>query len=1322
MEAQQEARSRHWIILASVLVAGAIGLLLSPHSADAAPLSPFWISGENCGNLEKIFTGECGGAAGETRGPTGVATDPLSGNVFVLDRFNGRIDEFSPWGVFQKAWGWGVVNGAAQPQTCGPAASPPTSGCQSGIAGGGSGQINGGIVNQEFPNADPRGIATDSAGNVYVYEAKACLGVNCESFVHANRVQKFTSEGDFLLTFGAGVNLSKVKLREEQEANSEPVTVSSQEENLCTAASGDECGPGVQGGGPEEFGGGPLSGVELGTSVIDVGPNDHVYVGGQERIQEFDSQGVHISTVNVPGKMIQSLAVAPSGEFFLAYADFLHLFGSEPNVFKLSAAGAPLCTIEVDSPQAVAVSNSGAVYVMSKSKVPGPFLLSKYTSACQTTGEAAQFGETLGQDAFGLATSEACGIPGADVFASVGPHASSALMAFGPPPNATVCPPPLASPTVTEQYATSVDSASATLKAKIDPQFWPDTRYYVEYGVGKCSEGGCLTDPLPPGLLLTATTTSDALPTPSLALRDLSPDTEYHYRFVAKSGGGGPVYGTDPGGEGPEGATFAAGVEASFHTFPRQTSAKTDCPNQVFRTGPSAFLPDCRAYEMVSPVDKNNANVSGSVTSQAKVSLDGERATFQSPRAFADAEGAPFAVQYLAQRDLSSGWLTRSISAPRESISMYQAGTTYLGNLFRSFSDDLCSALVLQDVRIALAPGAFTGAPNLYKRDNCGPDAGTYELITTVAPPGFVPEGNQFIEYFPLSQGSSDDGSRTVFKANATLTDDACDPSKDVFQVYESTPSGLRLVSRLNEPISGPQTLCVHSSAGTGQGDPGAINDDSVHNAVSADGGRVYWTASTSSSNQEPAKGSGGGSGDNRGHLYLRANSDQEQSSLSKAGKCVEPEKACTYKVSELVSAQPARFLTADENGGRALFTVDPDGNGPETTNLYEFEASGEGALVTKATLVVKGLVGFMGASESLDRQYFASREALAGAGANDQGAEAAPGKANVYLYERGVGFHFVATLADLDALNVEDVGAPRLGPFSVLPRRHASRVSESGEQALFMSTAPLTGIDNTDVDSGHPDTQVYLYDSSEGTDPGQLLCVSCRITGARPSGREIAPQLGPVAPLWAAAQIPGWTEEQQPNRVLSSSGERVFFESFDSLVPRDTNAANDVYQWERADNRTDCETALGGEIYSPQSQGCLSLISSGQNKNDSFFIDANQSGSSVFFSTRASLLVQDPGLTDIYVARQGGGFPPPPPRPPECEGETCQSPPGPPSDPTPASAGFKGPGNVGQPVKCRKGQRKVTNKKTRKTRCAKVRKGKGANKPRAHKSGRAGR
>ena len=72
-----------------------------------------------------------GGGAGQFEEPGGIATDS-SGDVYVADTGNNRIDEFSAAGAFIKAYGWGVSDGASQFETC-------TSTCQIGAEATGAG-------------------------------------------------------------------------------------------------------------------------------------------------------------------------------------------------------------------------------------------------------------------------------------------------------------------------------------------------------------------------------------------------------------------------------------------------------------------------------------------------------------------------------------------------------------------------------------------------------------------------------------------------------------------------------------------------------------------------------------------------------------------------------------------------------------------------------------------------------------------------------------------------------------------------------------------------------------------------------------------------------------------------------------------------------------------------------------------------------------------------------------------------------------------------------------------------------------------------------
>jgi YD repeat-containing protein len=69
--------------------------------------------------------GSLGEGVGQLKNPMGVATDS-SGNVWVVDHANNRIDEFSASGTFVKAMGAGVNNGGAEFQTC-------TTSCRAGL-------------------------------------------------------------------------------------------------------------------------------------------------------------------------------------------------------------------------------------------------------------------------------------------------------------------------------------------------------------------------------------------------------------------------------------------------------------------------------------------------------------------------------------------------------------------------------------------------------------------------------------------------------------------------------------------------------------------------------------------------------------------------------------------------------------------------------------------------------------------------------------------------------------------------------------------------------------------------------------------------------------------------------------------------------------------------------------------------------------------------------------------------------------------------------------------------------------------------------------
>ncbi len=219
-----------------------------------------------------------------------------------------------------------------------------------------------------------------------------------------------------------------------------------------------------------------------------------------------------------------------------------------------------------------------------------------------------------------------------------------------------------------------------------------------------------------------------------------------------------------------------------------------------------------------------------------------------------------------------------------------------------------------------------------------------------------------------------------------------------------------------------------------------------------------------------------------------------------------------------------------------------------------------------------------------------------------------------------------------------------------------------------FISTARPTGYDNTDLLSGKADSEIYRYEVGA---PGPV-CISCNPGGARPLGIDLKAKAEVGTSLWGAALLPPGATDLYVPRALSADGKRLFFDSFDALLPRDTNGTEDVYEWESAPSQQACEEA-GAEVYVESAEGCLSLISGGTSPQDSEFLDASATGDDVFFATGASLLARDPGLIDVYDARVGGGIDEPPPSP-ECQGESCRAQVSPPTELTPSSSTYSGP------------------------------------------------
>jgi hypothetical protein len=772
---------------------------------------------------------------------------------------------------------------------------------------------------------------------------------------------------------------------------------------------------------------------------------------------------------------------------------------------------------------------------------------------------------------------------------------------------AAAAPASAAAPTIAATWSDEVVFSDATLRAEIDPE-GEATTYRFEYGPSVAY--GSQTPELAVG-------SDSSLHKVTRLLQGLQPNTTYHYRVVANNGGG-----------------VEEGPDRTFTTF-APFAPDTSCANQAFRFGASANLPDCRAYEMVSPVDKGGRGIVAGLneaTGDGRAAFDqaataGDSITYTSASSFGDQMSNRNANQYLSSRG-AAGWSTRGISPPRgKTVLTFQNGlnTWSFDTPFRWISEDLSTAWIKDHNKPPLTPDAFAGTVNLYRADIA---TGTYhEPVITSEPLTWNtgPEGETLgIDSSSLAfKGRSQDGSHAIFEAAVQLTPDALASSK-IKQIYERSDGVLRLVSVLPGGEANPGYSWV-GSAGEAQGE-NVREKAFVERAVSDDGSRIFWT-------DNGPLGDGGG----RGRIYVRIDG------------------TTTIAVSESVAAEPAQFWTASTDGSKAVFSFKPGGVVDE---LYEFNVDTE-----TPTFIASEVTAVPGASEDLSRIYFVSREALDGV--------ATAGEENLYLRQNGT-IHFVATVAEGDVVASGGVTMPTLGGRSrffeaAVPANLGVRVTPDGGHLAFMSSRSLTGYDNTDAVSGEAVTEVFLYDAVAD----ELTCVSCNPSGARPHGARtrtpftIGPPEVQSSSWWTAAWIPPWERELNASQVLSDDGSRVFFNAIDALVPQDTNGHQDVYQWEAQGTGT-CQEA----------GGCVSLISTGKSPSFSEFIDASADGRDVFIRTESNIDPSDPGLMDIYDAREGGGYPPPPPPPPPCVGDGCQGVPAAPNDPTPASAGFKGAGD----------------------------------------------
>jgi hypothetical protein len=697
--------------------------------------------------------------------------------------------------------------------------------------------------------------------------------------------------------------------------------------------------------------------------------------------------------------------------------------------------------------------------------------------------------------------------------------------------------------------------------------------------------------------------------------------------------------------------------------LPAVASAEA-CPNEQLRSEQGdQHLPDCRAYELVTPADKG-----------ATTPLSVEK----NPPIFAVAEdgsgvwirGLPMIGEDPTARGMNavfsrtpSGWAMTSLQPPSAGETAYQPDI---------FNPDL----TMLGVETTTEPYLELG-PSLEHTFLVGAPGGPYASIATTVDEE-LGEGEFKNGHFDFLAGASEDFSHVVLtSADHDLLPAAGETVTGGHDLYEWSRATEKL--QLVNVTSGGSLV---SDCGAGLGNGARYNEGpGFQNPMSSDGSKIFFAApdrfmesSGEASCKEPRR------------LYMRLNGDETVEISKPEPGVVDPS-----------GYHSSRFVAATLDGSRVWFVSTTELTANDTGHaleLYEYNT-----ITRKLVCVSRGESGtaegnIVYASEVPERQFTFSEDGSIvyfqahGKLTADTPAAFGEGSSetNIYRYDTETGaIKYVATAEQTD--ESVDMVASAEGGELVFNAKHAS-----GPRGVVY-----------DDPSDQP--EVYRYDVAEEN----LICVSCRPDGEPSVGASFIPQ---NATGGSDSFFNGLEGRGHP---ISDGGREVFFTSTDAIIPQDTTEAasehmgpaSDVYEWE-SDGTGSCT----------EQSGCLSLISTPTSGHGSEFLGAGANGDDVFFLTSSALVPQDlDTVGDLYDARVDGGFVAPSTVP--CSGEDCRLVPNtPPVFGTPQSEAFVGAGNP-LPVALVKPKAAVKKKKPKKKKPpAKKSNKRKARKTRAHRAG----
>jgi hypothetical protein len=442
-----------------------------------------------------------------------------------------------------------------------------------------------------------------------------------------------------------------------------------------------------------------------------------------------------------------------------------------------------------------------------------------------------------------------------------------------------------AQPVVSEQVASQITDTSARLDASINPR-GAATDYRFEYiAEADWLDNGESFSGASPASKTPLVDVSIGSGTTPLAVGEkvegLEQSTIYHFRAVATNDNGTAFGELDEAHE---------EVPQTFTTY-AAPQIDVDCANQGRRTGPSAALPDCRAYEQASPIDKNGSSIQGKAP-LARAGENGDRISFESPVGIPGGTGAQEFPNYVGRRG-SSDWSTLGLLPD----ALSGEGAKLLG--WNADFDEAFSSVQKFGQGIGLLAKST--------------EDGGQQLI--------VPYTLPSPQYFYV--GSSRDGSVVVFQALDTsntdlkLTPDAAAGEPNVYAWKRGNPGTLRLVGVLPDGTTPPEGSSVE---GTLKGVPGEYTRD-THRVT--DDGSVYFTDRAT------------------GQLYLRRDPFGSPStvhiSAPQRTDCADDPDDCggdgePDPAPDAGGSKPATFLSATPDGAHAFFSSSEELTGDSNT------------------------------------------------------------------------------------------------------------------------------------------------------------------------------------------------------------------------------------------------------------------------------------------------------------------------------------------------------------------------------------------------------